>query len=123
HGNAFTNRVYQKVSEVDRDLAYREIQEMSRMGIVARPSGRYSRTYFVVEPAASKPIPDDLTSILDILSARGYVTNKDLRQAWGISRATAWKRAKELVTEGFLRQEGEKRGTRYYPTDKLQSIL
>ncbi|MGA9350777.1 MAG: hypothetical protein WBW48_18505 [Anaerolineae bacterium] len=25
--------------------------------------------------------------------------------------------------EGFLRQEGKKRGTRYYPTDKLKNIL
>ena len=123
HGNAFTNRAYQQVNEVDRDLAYGEIQEMIRLGIVARPSGRYSRTYFVVEPVVAKPMPDDLTSILGILSTRGYVTNKDLRQAWGVSRATAWKRAKELVTEEFLRQEGEKRGTRYYPTDKLRGIL
>jgi len=116
HGNAFTNRVYQKVSEVDRDLAYREIQEMIRMGIVARPSGRYSRTYFVVEPSAPLPIPEELTSIADILSSQGYVVNKDLRAAWGVSRFVAWKRAKKLVGEGFLRQEGEKSGTRYYPT-------
>jgi len=123
HGHAFTNRAYQKVNEVDRDLAYREIQEMIRLGLVARPSGRYSRTYFVAEPSASKPLPDDLTFILDMLSIQGYVTNKDLREAWEVSRATAWKRVKELVTEGFLRQEGEKRGTRYYPTDKLQGLL
>ena len=123
HGDAFTNHAYQKMNEVDRDLAYREIQGMIRMGIVARPSGRYGRTYLVVEPVAAKLIPSDLTSIFDILSTRGYVTSKDLCEAWGVARATAWKRAKELVSGGFLRQEGEKRGTRYYPTAKLQGVL
>ena len=122
-GDAFTNHAYQKMNEVDRDLAYREIQGMIRMGIVARPSGRYGRTYLVVEPVVANLIPNDLTSIFDILSTQEYVTNKDLCEAWGIARATAWKRVKELVSEGFLRQEGEKRGTRYYPTDKLQGVL
>ena len=123
HGDAFTSRDYQKVSEVERDLAYHEIQEMIRLGIVGRRSGQYSRTYLVVEPATAKPMPTDLPPILDILFTRGYVTNQDLREIWGVSRATAWKRVKEFVAGGFLRQEGDRRGARYYPTDKLQSRL
>jgi ATP-dependent DNA helicase RecG len=123
HGHAFTNHAYQKVSEVERDSAYREIQEMVRLGLVARPSGQYGRTYSVVGPTAVELIPDGLRTILAILSARGYVTNRDLRQAWGVSHSTAWHRVKELINEGFLRQAGEKRGTRYYPTDKLQDTL
>lgn len=109
---------------MDRDLAYREIQEMIGMGIVGRPSGRYSWTYHVVEqPIAVPAIPDELKAITDILLSQGYVANKDLREAWDVSRSMAWKRAKELVTEGFLRQEGEKRGTCYYPTERLLEIL
>jgi len=123
HGNAFTNRAYQKVNEVDRDLAYREIQEMIRLGIVTRSSGRYSRTYSVVEPSTAKPIPDDLTPILDILSTQGYVTNKDLREVWGVSRFVAWKQVSRLVEEGFLQQKGERKGTKYYPTDRLKALL
>jgi len=111
------------VSEVDRDLAYREIQEMIRLGIVARPSGLYSRTYFVVKPAAPPPIPEELTAIADAFSSQGYVVNKDLRAAWGVSRFTAWKRVKKLVEEGFLRQEGQKGGTRYCLTDRLKAML
>jgi len=123
HGNAFTNRAYQKVNEVNRDLAYREIQEMIRLGIVARPSGRYSRTYFVVGPSVPLPIPEELMAIADALASQGYVTNQDLRAAWDVSRFTAWKRVKKLVEEGFLRQEGQKGGTRYYPTDRLKAVL
>ena len=111
------------MNEVDRDLAYREIQGMIRMGIVARPSGRYGRAYSVVEPIVAMPIPDNLTAILDILSARGYVTNQDLREAWGVSRFVAWKDVHRLVEQGFLKQEGEKKGTKYYPTDRLKARL
>jgi len=123
HGRAFTNHAYQKMNEVDRDLAYREIQEMIGLGIVTRPSGRYSRTYFVVEPSESFPIPDNLAAIIDILSEKGYVANKDLRTAWDVSRFVAWRRVTELVEEGFLRKEGEKSGTKYFPAERLEVIL
>jgi ATP-dependent DNA helicase RecG len=123
HGSAFTNRAYQKVSEVDRDLAYREIQEMIGMGIVKRSAGQYSRTYLIKEPSEVSPLPDSLTPVLNVLSSQGFLTNRDLRKAWAVSRSTAWRRVKELVTEGLLRRKGEKRSTRYYPTDKLKDIL
>jgi len=123
HGNMFTNRAYQKVSEVNRDVAYREIQEMIGLGIVARPSGQYGRTYSIVEASASPPIPSELTTIADILSGQGYVVNKDLRAAWGVSRFVAWKRVKKLVGEGFLQRKGETNRTRYYPTDRLKVML
>ena len=123
YGRTFTNRAYQKVNEVDRDLAYRETQEMIGLGIVKRSAGRYSRTYLVIEPSKAGLLPDSLTPILDMLSTQGYLTNRDLREAWGVSRSTAWRRVKELVAEDLLRQKGEKRSTRYYPTDKLKDIL
>jgi len=123
HGRAFTNHAYQKMNEVDRDLAYREIQEMIGLGIVKRALGRYSRTYFVVEPSESFPIPDNLAAIIDILSEKGYVANKDLRTAWDVSRFVAWRRVTELVEEGFLRKEGEKSGTKYFPAERLEVIL
>lgn len=123
HGDAFTNRAYQKVSEVDRDLAYREIQEMIGMGIAKRSSGRYSRTYLVVEPSEPFPIPEDLEAILDIFLEKGHVVNQDLRAAWDVSRFVAWKRVRALVEGGLLRQEGEKSGTRYYSTERLEAVL
>lgn len=123
HGNAFTNRAYQKTNQVDRDMAYREIQEMIRLGIVVRSSGRYSRKYFVTESPAPSPIPEDLKAIFSILSSQGYVTNKGLREIWGVSRFVAWKRMGKLVEEGFLKQTGKKKGTRYYPTDRLKALL
>ncbi len=123
HGLTFTNQAYQKANGVDRDLAYREIQELIRLNTVARPAERYGRTYVVVERAAASSLPADLASILDILSAQGYVTNADLRKAWGMSRSTVWRQVTELVGRGFLYRKGTKRGVRYYPTARLQGIL
>ncbi|MBM4466529.1 MAG: hypothetical protein FJ014_13405 [Chloroflexi bacterium] len=123
HGNAFTSRAYQKVNEVDRDLAYREIQEMIALGIVARSPERYGRMYCVVEPSAPSPIPVELVAVLDALSRQEYVTNKDLQAAWHVSRVMVWKRVKKLAEEGFLRLEGVGSKTRYYPTDRLKAML
>jgi len=123
HGDAFTSRDYQKVSEVERDLAYHEIQEMIRLGIVRRRSGQYSRTYLIVEPSAPSLLPQELAVIVDILYSKEYIVNRDLREAWNVSRVMAWKRARKLVEEGFLYQEGEKGQARYCPTDRLRAML
>jgi len=90
---------------------------------VTRSAGRYGRTYLVVEPSEPFPIPEDLQAIADTLSKKGYVANEDLRALWGVSRFVAWRRVKKLVEEGFLRQEGEKSGTRYYPAERLEALL
>jgi len=48
HGKSFSTTDYQRVGEVDRDTAYREIRNMVRLGIVAplKPKGR---TYRIIE--------------------------------------------------------------------------
>ncbi|HID96507.1 MAG TPA: hypothetical protein EYP53_10715 [Candidatus Latescibacteria bacterium] len=47
HGMRFTSRVYQKIGNIDRDTAYREIKEMVRFGIVRPSRQRYARSYVV----------------------------------------------------------------------------
>jgi predicted HTH transcriptional regulator len=122
HGNQFTNQAYQKVGEVDRDLAYREIQEMIRAGIVVAPE-RYGRVYTIVEPGKEVPLPEDLQAILPTLREKGFVKNEDLREIWQVGRPAAWSRIRELMEAGYLRREGEKRWTRYYPSEKLSPHL
>jgi ATP-dependent DNA helicase RecG len=48
HGKSFSTADYQRVGEVDRDTAYREIRAMIRLGIVA-PLKPKSRSYKIVE--------------------------------------------------------------------------
>lgn len=48
HGKTFSSTDYQRVAEVDRDTAYRDIRTMVKLGIVA-PLKPKSRTYRIVE--------------------------------------------------------------------------
>ena len=48
HGKSFSTADYQRVGEVDRDTAYREIRTMVKLGIVA-PLKPKSRTYRIIE--------------------------------------------------------------------------
>ena len=48
HGKSFSTTDYQRVAEVDRDTAYREIRRMVKLGIV-EPIRPKSRTYKIIE--------------------------------------------------------------------------
>lgn len=48
HGKSFSTMDYQRVAEVDRDTAYREIRTMVKLGIV-EPIRPKSRTYKIIE--------------------------------------------------------------------------
>ncbi|MBI4488948.1 MAG: putative DNA binding domain-containing protein [Deltaproteobacteria bacterium] len=48
HGKSFSTADYQRVAEVDRDTAYREVRVMVKLGIVA-PLKQKSRTYRIIE--------------------------------------------------------------------------
>ncbi|HXG50795.1 MAG TPA: ATP-binding protein [candidate division Zixibacteria bacterium] len=49
HGKTFSTAEYQRLAEVDRDTAYRDIRGMVKNGIVA-PLKPKSRTYRIIEP-------------------------------------------------------------------------
>ncbi len=49
HGKQFSTADYQRVAEVDRDIAYRDIRSLVKMGILT-PTKPKSRTYKIVEP-------------------------------------------------------------------------
>ena len=48
HGKSFSTTDYQRIAEVDRDTAYRDIRSMVKVGIVA-PLKPKSRTYRIIE--------------------------------------------------------------------------
>ena len=48
HGKSFSTAEYQRIAEVDRDTAYREIRTMVKLGIVA-PLKPKSRTYKIID--------------------------------------------------------------------------
>jgi len=120
-GGSFTNRMYQKIAEVDRDWAYREIREMVQAGIVIRPRGKYR--YLVLEPAEAIPLLEETVQIGKIVLAKGFVTNSDVRNALGFTRHIAQKILRQLVDDGLLELYGKGRGANYKPTVSLRRIL
>lgn len=121
-GDSFTSRLYQKVAQVDRDTAYREVQQMRSMGIVSTSQEKYSRNYLISEPTKVEPISRGLLEISWLVKEKGYITNADIRKVFNLSRVAAWAKAKELVSAGYLKAIGKGRGARYISTPKLQEL-
>lgn len=114
HGLSFTSQDYQRVCEVDRDTAYREIQELVRKGIVRLPR-RGGRVYQVLEIPEAVPLPPEtFNRLLPILGRQGFITSHDIQETLGVSRQQAYRVAKSLEEFGFLRAEGRGRGARYF---------
>lgn len=120
-GGGFTNRMYQKIAEVDRDWAYREIKEMMQAGIVIRPRRKYR--YVVLEPAEAMPLFEETVQIGKIALAKGFVTNSDVRNALGFTRHIAQKTLRQFVDHGLLELYGKGRGAKYKPTINFRQIL
>jgi ATP-dependent DNA helicase RecG len=116
HPDGFTNEDFRRLNGVDRDAAYRAIQEMVAGGLVMSPDSAGRGAKYKVSP--------DLVAARNFLSARvtglerhvrlhGHITNAEYRNLFGVNRDTAFRELKRLVQNGFLRPEGNRRGARY----------
>lgn len=117
----FSNAEYQKLNEVDRDLAYRDLKELTRLGLVASEGkkGRGAKYTVVMQlPTLEKPVPTPSQVLAGRMKEQGYIQNADYRDVFGVDRYTATKALGQLALSEVLRQEGEKRGTRYLPGRK-----
>ena len=117
HSNAFTSRDYQGLVGADIYTASREIKDLIRKGVVKLPK-KGGRVYELVvlrgtkEPAEKPP---EYVALEPVLEEKGFVTNQDIRQALGIPPFSANRVAQRLITAGWLKPEGAKRGRRYVP--------
>jgi ATP-dependent DNA helicase RecG len=123
HPEGFTNADYQALNQVDRDEAYRQIQELVSLRIV-RAAERAG-------PASIYRVAEDLRERLDFLRQRlpalrtffsvtARLTNADYRALFGLTRHASRHELQRLVEQGFLRLEGEGRGAGYRPLPLLE---
>lgn len=56
--------------------------------------------------------------ILDYVVTNREITNKDVRDSFGLEKSRAAEVLSELMDENLLRREGSGRGTKYVPTKK-----
>ncbi|MBI5967381.1 MAG: putative DNA binding domain-containing protein [Deltaproteobacteria bacterium] len=121
HGMIFSSSDYQKLG-VDRDTAYTEIKDLVKRGIV-EPFKKHGRVYRVLgfeDRTASLP---GLNWVMPAIEKKGFFTFRDLQQPQSVSRGKALDMMRELARQGYFTPSGKGRATRYYPTEKLNSLL
>jgi ATP-dependent DNA helicase RecG len=121
-GGRFTSRDFQKLAGIGVYEASQQIKDLIRKGIV-RLSQKRGRVYTVLaEPeSTTAEKPPEYALLEPILAQKGYVTNKDIREALGISAVQARRVAVRLQFDGWLHAEGDKRGRRYRPKRELST--
>jgi ATP-dependent DNA helicase RecG len=118
HSNAFTSRDYQGLVGADLYTASREIKDLIRKMVVKLPK-KGGRVYeLLVSPGGKGPAekPPEYVALEPVLEDKEFVTNRDIRQALGVSPFSANRVAQRLIESGWLRAEGAKRGRRYFRT-------
>jgi len=124
HPGGFTNEQYRDINTVDRDEAYRQIQDMVNAGVVL-PADRAGRgaTYHL-SPAllqAGSWFTARIPEIQRFLSSHRRLTNADYRRMFGVTRWVAVGELRRLVDEKLLVLVGERRGAHYIAGPAMES--
>lgn len=124
HPEGFTNEQYREVNGVDRDEAYRQIQEMVNAGIVLAPGrpgrgARYRLSPDLLETRAW--LRPRLPKVRSYLGDHGVLTNTDYREMFSVTRYVAVNELRRLVEEGVLELRGEKRGSHYVAGPRIET--
>lgn len=122
HPEGFTNEDYRKLNPMDRDEAYRQLQELVSLGVLC-PSEKPGRgaTYRITENLHQTRIflEARLPVLRQFFRNSPILRNAQYRSLFGLSRYASVRELKQLVEEGFLRLEGTRRGAHYLPLPAL----
>lgn len=116
HPEGFTNADYQRLNSMDRDQAYREIQELVALGVVtpAEAAGRGAQYHVAPDLREARAfLQTRLPQLRQFLSHRPFLKNADYRDMFGVTRVRAVRELGSLVEQGCLMLEGRGRGARY----------
>jgi ATP-dependent DNA helicase RecG len=116
HPEGFTNADYQHLNNMDRDQAYREIQELVARGVVTPAEAAGRAAQYHVAPGLRETrtfLQSRLPGLRQILAHRPHLQNADYRAFFGVTRVRAVRELGSLVELGCLRLEGRGRGARY----------
>ena len=112
----FTSRDYQSLNRVDRDQAYREIQELVAKEVVisSGKAGRGARYRISPEISRSRAwLEERVPTLREFFAEHAKLTNASYRELFGVERYRAVRELQRLREAGVLRQKGEKRGAHY----------
>ena len=120
----FANEDYRHLNKVDRDQAYREIQDMISKGMVmpAEAPGRGAVYHIATDIRKAEAfLQMRLPRLREYFAARKYLTNAAFREMFQVARVRAVRELNRLVREGYLKLQGKGRGARYVPGPGLET--
>lgn len=110
----FSSADYQEINRVDRDEAYREVNELVQLGYVTSSEKRGRGATYSVVDADMQPAPMTPEESLALrLRSEGSIQNADYREVFKVERRAAITALAALVEQGVLVRSGERRGARY----------
>jgi ATP-dependent DNA helicase RecG len=120
--NGFVSADYQRLSSVNRDQAYREIQSLVSKGIVFPPGkpGRGALYRISPEIARARDVHERLPKLREFFSREARLTNTSYRELFAVPRFQAGDELRRLCQARVLEPRGEKRGTHYVPGKALE---
>lgn len=116
HPDGFSNEDYRKLSGLDRDHAYREIQDLIAMGILISSGAAGRGAVYYPSPNLLETrawLEGRVAKLQSYLTTHERIGNMEYRQLFTITRYAAKRELKRLTDEGFLILVGEKRGAHY----------
>ena len=115
-GGRFASADYQRLNQVDRDTAYRDLREMIAKGLLegpARPGRGAQYRVLVKAPKPQALFPRE--ALAQVMEKEGAIKSVHYQRVFGVSRHQATEQLSALVDAGILCREGERRGARYLP--------
>lgn len=116
HPDGFSNEDYRKLSGLDRDHAYREIQELIAMGVVVSSgaAGRGAAYYPSPNLLQTRAWLEGRVSKLQVyLKTNKSISNSEYRRLFSLTRHSAKRELKRLTEENLLDLVGAGRGAHY----------
>ena len=124
HPDGFTNEDYRRLSGVDRDQAYRDIQEMIDKNVVLPPRSAGRGAIYRLLPDLQKTrawLEARSPKLRDHFKTNTSLTNSQYRAIFGLTRYVAARELRVLTQQGFLQKVGERRWTRYLAGPAIRS--
>jgi ATP-dependent DNA helicase RecG len=117
-GEQLTNARAREILNVDNLEARDSLQRLRDAGLLQQQGRHGGASYVLVEdiapPAAFRMTPQQVDDLVLTEARLRPVSNEDVRAITGLDRRKALQLLKKLVDSGQLRQEGSRRGTRYF---------
>lgn len=124
--DGFSNETYRKLTAVDRDQAYREIQELVTLGILDRAPATGRGAVYRIDLALKHQrvlLESRVSKFITYFSAHDKLTNSEFCRLHNLTRFVAARELKRMVDDGYLILSGTGRGAHYLPGPGLAGLL